>query len=145
MANRSDEVTVAKLQKVPTPMWPGLLRTLVWTAASERGLVAIDHWGDGHRFKAKLKKYTADDPTVADEKVEAGTEQLQQCLRSGRQKSALNIDCSYKIPFWAEVLHTVQAISHGNTRTYSHIAPALGKPEAERAVGRANATNPYQA
>lgn len=39
---------------------------------------------------------------------------------------------------WQELL----AIPYGETRTYSEIAEALGAPNAQRAVGRACATNP---
>jgi methylated-DNA-[protein]-cysteine S-methyltransferase len=39
---------------------------------------------------------------------------------------------------WAELAR----IPFGETRSYGQLAGALGKPEAARAVGRANATNP---
>ena len=45
-------------------------------------------------------------------------------------------------PFQHGVWSELQAIPYGATRTYGQLATSLGKPEAARAVGRANATNP---
>ncbi len=44
---------------------------------------------------------------------------------------------AFQIAVWQELMR----IPYGQTRTYGHIAQALGKPGAARAVGRANATN----
>ena len=44
--------------------------------------------------------------------------------------------------FQQQVWRALTAIPRGETRTYSEIAHALGKPSAQRAVGRACATNP---
>ena len=39
-------------------------------------------------------------------------------------------------------MEALSDIPHGETRSYSEIAAALGTPTAQRAVGRACATNP---
>jgi len=44
--------------------------------------------------------------------------------------------------FQRRVWEELRRIPHGETRTYSEIARALGDPKARRAVGRACATNP---
>ena len=44
--------------------------------------------------------------------------------------------------FQQRVWRALTEIPQGETRTYSEIARALGKPSAQRAVGRACATNP---
>ncbi len=44
--------------------------------------------------------------------------------------------------FQQQVWHALTQIPLGETRTYSQIAEALGKPKAQRAVGRACAVNP---
>jgi methylated-DNA-[protein]-cysteine S-methyltransferase len=44
--------------------------------------------------------------------------------------------------FQQAVWSALQRIPFGSTRTYGELAAALGRPEAARAVGRANATNP---
>ena len=45
-------------------------------------------------------------------------------------------------PFQAAVLEALQRIPYGETRSYSDIAQAIGKPRAVRAVGAANGRNP---
>ena len=45
-------------------------------------------------------------------------------------------------PFQESVWAALRAIPIGETRTYGQLATAIGKPDAARAVGRANATNP---
>jgi methylated-DNA-[protein]-cysteine S-methyltransferase len=45
--------------------------------------------------------------------------------------------------FQQAVWDAVAAIPRGQTRTYSEIARAIGKPEAVRAVGAANGANPW--
>jgi len=45
-------------------------------------------------------------------------------------------------PFQRSVWSALQRIPFGQTRSYGQIAAELGNPEASRAVGRANATNP---
>ena len=44
--------------------------------------------------------------------------------------------------FQLAVLHALQDIPYGETRSYSDIARAVGKPAAVRAVGAANGRNP---
>ncbi|MBS1720791.1 MAG: methylated-DNA--[protein]-cysteine S-methyltransferase [Armatimonadetes bacterium] len=45
-------------------------------------------------------------------------------------------------PFQQEVWAALREIPFGLTKTYGEIAKGLGKPDAIRAVGRANALNP---
>ncbi|MCX6956409.1 MAG: methylated-DNA--[protein]-cysteine S-methyltransferase [Verrucomicrobia bacterium] len=45
-------------------------------------------------------------------------------------------------PFQQSVWTALQRIPFGATRSYGDLATALGKPDAARAIGRANATNP---
>ncbi|MBL9187122.1 MAG: methylated-DNA--[protein]-cysteine S-methyltransferase [Opitutaceae bacterium] len=45
-------------------------------------------------------------------------------------------------PFQHSVWAALRAIPPGETRTYGELAREIGKPDAARAVGRANATNP---
>jgi methylated-DNA-[protein]-cysteine S-methyltransferase len=45
-------------------------------------------------------------------------------------------------PFQQSVWTALRAIPYGETRTYGQLAASIGNPEAARAVGRANATNP---
>jgi methylated-DNA-[protein]-cysteine S-methyltransferase len=45
-------------------------------------------------------------------------------------------------PFQHSVWTALRAIPPGETRSYAQLAAAIGNPDAARAVGRANATNP---
>lgn len=45
-------------------------------------------------------------------------------------------------PFQQSVWAALQRIPLGETRSYGELAAELGKPDAARAIGRANATNP---
>ena len=45
-------------------------------------------------------------------------------------------------PFQRSVWSALKRIPLGETRSYGQLAASLGKPDASRAVGRANATNP---
>jgi methylated-DNA-[protein]-cysteine S-methyltransferase len=45
-------------------------------------------------------------------------------------------------PFQRNVWSALERIPFGETRSYGQLATALGSPDASRAVGRANATNP---
>ena len=48
------------------------------------------------------------------------------------------VGTTFQKQVWAEL----QRIPFGETRSYAQLAKALGRPQAARAVGRANATNP---
>lgn len=45
-------------------------------------------------------------------------------------------------PFELEVWEALRRIPYGETRSYGELARALGRPNASRAVGRANGANP---
>ena len=72
--------------------------------------------------------------------AEARAQLLAYC-RGERRDFALPVrlrGTAWQRAVWAEV----SAIPFGETRTYGELADALGRPQAARAVGRANATNP---
>ena len=62
-------------------------------------------------------------------------------LRGDSPHAALPIDVRATAFQWRVWRH-LQAIPYGETRTYSQIAAAIGRPTATRAVARACATNP---
>ncbi|MGL4319470.1 MAG: methylated-DNA--[protein]-cysteine S-methyltransferase [Paracoccaceae bacterium] len=45
-------------------------------------------------------------------------------------------------PFTTRVWEAVRAVPYGQTASYAEIAASIGAPEAARAMGRANGTNP---
>jgi methylated-DNA-[protein]-cysteine S-methyltransferase len=114
----------------------------LWTARSPDGLVAVSLWGDKARFIEVVNRLTGLQPDYAPRKLTDITSQLQEYLAGERRQFELEIDWSHMSPFQQDVLRIVCAIAYGRTRTYGDIARQLGKPQAMRAVGRANATNP---
>ena len=126
--------------------WMGALETSplgrIWTAVSAAGLVAIDLWDDQEKFVQQVTKLTGQPPQWEPERLLPVTSQLQQYLLQERTHFDLAIDWSVMTPFQSTVLHVVYGIEYGRTRTYSDVAQTIGKPQAVRAVGRANATNP---
>jgi methylated-DNA-[protein]-cysteine S-methyltransferase len=132
-------------------VWIGSTRTTqlgdLWVALSERGLVALAFGVRREAFDASVRKQAA-----AHVEVVRGTEpaalgeatrQLGEYLDGERRRLDIPIDWSMlRSDFQRMALKAVLAIPYGETRTYGEIAAQIGCPQAPRAVGRANATNP---
>lgn len=59
------------------------------------------------------------------------------------ERTRFTLACELSGTAWQQaVWDAVRAIPFGETRTYGEIATRLGRPNAARAMGRANATNP---
>ena len=71
----------------------------------------------------------------------ATTRQLREYFAGSRQKFDLPLDFR-GTDFQRAVWSTLLKIPFGETRSYSDIATAIGKPAAVRAVGAANGRNP---
>lgn len=71
----------------------------------------------------------------------AAREQLTEYLAGERHGFELPLELS-GTPFQRDVLAALQRIPYGETKSYSDIAAAIGRPKAVRAVGAANARNP---
>ena len=67
--------------------------------------------------------------------------QLEEYSRGERKEFDLPISPK-GTPFQHSVWQKLVEIPYGQTRTYGELATLLGNPNASRAVGRANATNP---
>ncbi|MEM9703546.1 MAG: methylated-DNA--[protein]-cysteine S-methyltransferase [Planctomycetota bacterium] len=81
------------------------------------------------------------EPLVARLRDEIGA--YFDALASGRTPPPFAVPLRPRLTaFQREVLDVVTAIPPGSTRSYASIARAVGRPDAARAVGRANATNP---
>jgi O-6-methylguanine DNA methyltransferase len=76
------------------------------------------------------------------EKTWSILEQIKSYLRAERTRFELVLDWSGMSEFQRKTLKAVYEIPYGQTRTYGQIAAQIGVPQAPRAVGRANATNP---
>ncbi|MBC8584002.1 methylated-DNA--[protein]-cysteine S-methyltransferase [Youxingia wuxianensis] len=67
--------------------------------------------------------------------------QLKEYLAGKRQKFDIFL-CPRGTEFECQVWWALKEIPYGETKTYSEIAKALGRPGASRAVGRAVSQNP---
>lgn len=110
-------------------------------AASDLGLVAVE-WADSQleldSYLQKLKRRI--EPNT--KKLAPYTKELREYLSGKRNAFTIPIDWSIFRPFQREALQAVFRIPYGETSTYHDIAVEMGRPNASRAVGRANATNP---
>jgi methylated-DNA-[protein]-cysteine S-methyltransferase len=67
--------------------------------------------------------------------------ELQEYFASARRRFTVKI-APAGTPFQLSVWAALQRIPFGQTRTYGGLAEEIGKPDAARAVGRANGSNP---
>jgi methylated-DNA-[protein]-cysteine S-methyltransferase len=128
------------------PLYIGNLRNSplgdLWVAVSDQGLAAIEWSQDEADFGTYLTKRFKRAVQANPEKADSALRQLDEYLRGARKAFDLPIDWSLLRPFQQLVLRIVYAIPYGQTRTDGDIAHEIGNPNAARAVGRANATNP---
>jgi methylated-DNA-[protein]-cysteine S-methyltransferase len=110
-------------------------------ATSDFGLVAVE-WADSQlQFDSYLQRLKR--PIQANaKKVAPYAKELREYLGGKRSAFTIPIDWSLFRPFQREALQAVFRIPYGETCTYHDIAIEIGRPNASRAVGRANATNP---
>ncbi len=129
------------------PIFIGSIQTAalgeVWAAVSEHGLVTVEYGVTRKVFEAHVKKQTKRDIEFAQKQVERVVRQIKEYVDGKRRAFDLPIDWSIlSSDFQRDALRVVFAIPYGETRTYADVAAAIGHPDAPRAVGRANATNP---
>ena len=110
-------------------------------AASDFGLVAVE-WADSQsQFDSYLQRLKRPIQPNA-KKIAPYAKELHEFLNGKRSAFTIPIDWSLFRPFQREALQAVFRIPYGETCTYHDIAIEIGRPNASRAVGRANATNP---
>ncbi len=114
----------------------------VWAAVSANGLVAVSLWAEREKITNEVEKLTGRPPVYDGDRVTAVLDQLDDYFQGRRRDFTTPIDWSVLTPFQQAALRAVYTIPYGQTRTYADIAAEIGRPQAMRAVGRANATNP---
>ncbi len=119
----------------------------VWVAFSERGLIAVEYGMSRRAFERSVERAVHGKVTCAlapdDERIIKATCAIAEYLSGKRATFGIPIDWSILASdFQRTALRAVVAIPYGETRTYGQIAAEIGHPGAQRAVGRANATNP---
>jgi len=115
----------------------------VWAAVSEHGLVTVEYGVTRKVFETNVRKQTKRDIEYSPKQVETIVKQVKEYLDGKRRDFDLVIDWSVLASdFQRAALRVVFSIPCGQTRTYADVAAQIGHPDAPRAVGRANATNP---
>jgi methylated-DNA-[protein]-cysteine S-methyltransferase len=114
---------------------------LQFATTSEGALLGL-HFLDGHYPLSLRQELERDGYELAQDL--ARSEQARAALQAYFAGSCRAFDISlvfrgspFQIAVWKALLH----IPFGTTRTYAQVAQMLGRPNAARAVGRANATN----
>jgi methylated-DNA-[protein]-cysteine S-methyltransferase len=129
--------TIVHHAALPTPL--GTLHIL----GTARGLVASALPAEPYADAAALAARLLGPITINEAATELSTalEQLAAYFAGTRQRFDLSLDLR-GTPFQCAVWRAVLDIPYGETRHYGTIAAALGRPNAARAVGAANAANP---
>lgn len=133
------------MKSAPSPLYIGELNATslgdLRLAASDLGLVAVE-WADSqHEFESYLQRLNRP-LEINPKKIAPYARELREYLNRIRSAFTIPIDWSLFRPFQREALQAVFRIPYGETCTYHDIAVEIGRPNASRAVGRANATNP---
>lgn len=115
---------------------------LLLVAATERGICFVAFDDSREALLAELRAEFPHAEIVPDIGIlETWTAEVLRRVGGRPPRADLPLDVR-ATAFQQRVWRALTEIPQGETRTYSEIARALGKPTAQRAVGRACATNP---
>lgn len=110
-------------------------------AVCARGLVAVE-WAHSQpeldRYLLRLEQTVE----LNQKMIQPYAKEISEYLNGKRRKFTFSIDWSAFKTFNLKTLKAVYKIPYGKTRTYEDIAMQIGHPNAYRAVGSANASNP---
>ena len=115
---------------------------MVHIAASQRGLIAIAYNVSVEIFLMHLIHAHQHALVVDGDGLTTERTQLREYLCGMRTQFSLPLDLRNLTCFQRQVLKAVISVPHGETRSYGEIAALIGRPNAARAVGGANARNP---
>ena len=111
-------------------------------ASTSRGVCRVMIGDNDDRLERDLRKEYPRAVIDRDDRIlSTQVRALLDYLRGGSPHPDLPIDVK-ATAFQCRVWRALRAIPYGETRTYSVVAAAIGKPRATRAVARACATNP---
>lgn len=113
----------------PSPI--GILRL----RACDDGLLAVDHTCQQETIETDWMQNS--EHLV----IKHATKELTEYFTSQRRAFSVPL-CPQGTDFQCLVWEQLRTIPFGETRSYSEIAVAIGKPDAVRAVGAANGKNP---
>jgi methylated-DNA-[protein]-cysteine S-methyltransferase len=114
----------------------------LWAAASDRGVWAASYGMGGEEFQAQALKRGKIALVYDPERLDFVLAEMQEFLAGKRTRFEVKVDWIGMTPFQVAVRKAVMAVPYGHTASYGEIAAAVGKPQAPRAVGGVQATNP---
>ncbi len=114
----------------------------LWIAQSKVGIVAVDWDKTQDDFTHLLQDRFHTDVIYDEAHTAEPLRQLAEYLAGNLRQFNLTLDLTGMSPFQLQVLKLTSEILYGQTRTYKEIAALTGNPNAARAVGRVEATNP---
>lgn len=109
--------------------------------ASDVGLLAVE-WAESQADLDSLLHRLGQQIEVNEAKLKPYAKEILEYLKGKRREFTFPIDWESLKLFQRKSLRAVFQVPYGETRTYADIAAKIGHPNAPRAVGRANATNP---
>lgn len=107
-------------------------------ALNADGAVIATAFGD---LVALRERFTPDEVVHDPARAAVVRREIMEYFTAGRREFTVKLAAN-GTPFQRRVWAALRAIPPGETTTYGRLAAAVGNPEAARAVGRANATNP---
>jgi AraC family transcriptional regulator of adaptative response/methylated-DNA-[protein]-cysteine methyltransferase len=111
-------------------------------AATEKGICTIQFAKtDEELVQGLMREFPFAQRRREEEGMKEWRVSLLHQMRTGKTSEALPLDIR-ATAFQRRVWTALQRIPFGETRSYSEVAKAIGKPTAARAVARACATNP---
>ena len=87
------------------------------------------------------ERFTADEVVQDPVRTSEARREVTEYFAKKRQTFTVKLAPS-GTPFQQSVWAALQRIPFGQTRSYGQLATEIGNPDAARAIGRANATNP---
>ena len=114
----------------------------MWVALSDQGLVLVE-WEMPQPDIIHLVGQRLHRSAVVDaRRTSQAVQQLTSYLEGHLREFSLPLDLSDLTSFQQRVLQLTARIPYGKTSTYKDLAVHSGHPNASRAVGRVEATNP---
>lgn len=138
---RGGDAHTIRYTTVPSPLGPLLV------AATERGVCAVrflgGSTGPGDAEPLLREEFPAADLVRDDEELGDTAGAVVAAVEGRSDSVALELPIDVRATaFQLQVWRELRAIPRGETRSYTEVARAIGRPAAVRAVARACATNP---
>jgi len=129
-----------------TPIYLDVMQTnmlgLIGVAVSPQGLLRLRMFQKNKgAFLSLNEAYSEGIYQYSETETRMYIDQIKSYLHQELQEFSLPIDWNCYTDFQREVLEETLAIPYGETRSYSEVAAAIGRPKASRAVGQAEKRN----